>query len=66
MLRQAEYIWLDGENPTQQVRSKSRVVKIDETNSLDASAYPVWGYDGSSTYQGSWCNSTGNRFWFPS
>jgi glutamine synthetase len=51
MLRQAEYIWLDGANPTQQLRSKSRVVKIDDDQCLDAAAYPSWGYDGSSTYQ---------------
>ncbi len=51
MLRQAEYIWLDGANPTQQLRSKSRIVKIDDDLSLDAAAYPSWGYDGSSTYQ---------------
>jgi glutamine synthetase len=51
MLRQAEYIWMDGANPTQQLRSKSRIVKIDDDRSYDASAYPSWGYDGSSTYQ---------------
>ena len=51
MMRQAEYIWLDGATPTQQVRSKARVVQIDDARSLDPSAYPVWGYDGSSTYQ---------------
>ncbi|MCA8953185.1 MAG: glutamine synthetase beta-grasp domain-containing protein [Planctomycetes bacterium] len=50
-MRQAEYIWLDGENPTQQVRSKSRIVAVDESDSFVAAAYPEWGFDGSSTYQ---------------
>lgn len=50
-MRQAEYIWLDGALPTQQVRSKTRVVRVEESISLDPDAYPVWGYDGSSTYQ---------------
>ena len=50
-MRQAEYIWLDGTKPTQQARSKTRIVAVDEASSFDANAYPVWGYDGSSTYQ---------------
>mgnify|MGYP003700555479 CR=1 FL=1 len=50
-MRQAEYIWLDGENPTQQVRSKARIVSIKDSESFDSEAYPEWGYDGSSTYQ---------------
>ena len=50
-MRTAEYIWLDGERPTQQVRSKTRIVFVDEDVSLDPDAYPSWGYDGSSTYQ---------------
>ena len=50
-MRQAEYIWLDGENPTQQVRSKARVVQVSDEIALDPEAYPCWGYDGSSTYQ---------------
>lgn len=49
-MRQAEYIWLDGEE-TQQVRSKARIVEVDNASSLDPDAYPSWGYDGSSTYQ---------------
>ncbi len=50
-MRQAEYIWLDGAIPTQQVRSKSRIVNVDDNASMSADAYPEWGYDGSSTYQ---------------
>ncbi|MCA9312604.1 MAG: glutamine synthetase beta-grasp domain-containing protein, partial [Phycisphaerales bacterium] len=52
-MRTAEYIWLDGEQPTQQVRSKSRIVFIDDDVSLEPDAYPSWGFDGSSTYQAS-------------
>jgi glutamine synthetase len=52
-MRQAEYIWLDGETPTQQVRSKARIVNVEEIVSFDPDAYPHWGFDGSSTYQAS-------------
>ncbi len=52
-MRQAEFLWLDGALPDQQVRSKSRVLVVDESASFDPAAYPEWGYDGSSTYQAS-------------
>jgi len=42
----AEYIWVDGTKPTAQVRSKTRILTREETNSP-----PVWGFDGSSTNQ---------------
>jgi glutamine synthetase len=42
---QAEYIWLDGSEPTQQLRSKTKILADGIT------APPVWGYDGSSTNQ---------------
>ena len=45
----AEYIWLDGTNPTQQLRSKARVVKLGE-NPTEAD-FPRWSFDGSSTAQ---------------
>jgi len=45
----AEYIWMDGTQPTQRLRSKTKVVEIDEVRSLDD--LPEWAYDGSSTYQ---------------
>jgi glutamine synthetase len=51
MIRTAEYIWLDGAVPTQQARSKARILNVPAEKLLDASAYPQWGYDGSSTYQ---------------
>lgn len=46
----AEYIWLDGTQPTQELRSKTRVVNH-ERLTTDPKDYPIWAYDGSSTYQ---------------
>ena len=40
----AEYIWLDGTEPTTQIRSKTKILE----NSQDL---PIWGFDGSSTNQ---------------
>ncbi|MEO0649511.1 MAG: glutamine synthetase beta-grasp domain-containing protein [Planctomycetota bacterium] len=45
----AEYIWLDGAQPTQQVRSKARVLDLPARPALED--LPVWGFDGSSTNQ---------------
>lgn len=45
----AEYIWLDGAKPTNQLRSKSKIVSIDGPAAL--SDFPDWNFDGSSTYQ---------------
>lgn len=54
MIGLAEYIWLDGDKPTQKVRSKARVVDLPEDGSLpEPDSLPVWNYDGSSTYQAS-------------
>ena len=44
----AEYIWLDGQKPTQKLRSKTKVMDH-EVKSLDD--IPAWGFDGSSTEQ---------------
>lgn len=46
----AEYLWLDGAKPTQQLRSKTRVLPCSE-NTLALESFPEWGFDGSSTYQ---------------
>ncbi len=43
-----EYIWLDGYQPTQSMRSKTKVVDDFSGNFEDA---PVWSFDGSSTQQ---------------
>ncbi len=40
----AEYIWIDGAEPTAKLRSKGKVVPMGE-------APPLWGFDGSSTNQ---------------
>lgn len=46
----AEYIWLDGAKPTSELRSKTRLVNLDNFSS-DPNDYPKWSYDGSSTNQ---------------
>jgi len=48
MKSKLEYIWLDGYSPTQNMRSKTKVVD-DFNGSL--SECPVWAFDGSSTRQ---------------
>ena len=47
-LTKAEYIWIDGNNPTAKLRSKTRII-YEEVNSVDD--LPEWGFDGSSTMQ---------------
>ncbi len=44
MTYRAEYLWIDGTEPTAAIRSKTKVVNDDE-------APPIWGFDGSSTNQ---------------
>ncbi len=44
----AEYIWMDGHEPTQKLRSKTKVLDVIE-NKLEE--LPLWGFDGSSTNQ---------------
>jgi glutamine synthetase len=44
MTYKAEYIWIDGTEPTAQLRSKTKVLP-------DGAAPPIWGFDGSSTNQ---------------
>jgi glutamine synthetase len=41
---QAEYIWIDGTEPTRELRSKTKIV-------ADGKKPPIWGFDGSSTNQ---------------
>jgi glutamine synthetase len=40
----AEYIWIDGTQPTAKLRSKTKIL-------ADRAELPVWGFDGSSTNQ---------------
>jgi len=44
-----EYIWLDGYEPTPNLRSKTKIVAIDGEPTLED--VPVWNFDGSSTRQ---------------
>ena len=44
----AEYIWIDGYKPTQNLRSKTKVL---DGPISDVSQLPDWGFDGSSTLQ---------------
>ena len=56
MLKQAEYIWLDGNKPTKTLRSKTRILELgDRLPTL--SDFPDWGFDGSSTNQAEGSNS---------
>ena len=49
-----EYIWIDGTNPTSQLRSKTKVV---EDFGHDIDSCPEWNFDGSSTNQAEGTNS---------
>ena len=44
----AEYIWIDGYTPTQNLRSKTKIIDGPIEN---VSQLPDWGFDGSSTLQ---------------
>ena len=54
MKHKLEYIWLDGSEPTKQLRSKTKVVSNFGRENEEA---PVWGFDGSSTNQAEGHNS---------
>ncbi len=44
-----EYIWLDGYKPEANLRSKTKIISVNEEPTLKD--MPVWSYDGSSTQQ---------------
>ncbi|HZJ26540.1 MAG TPA: glutamine synthetase [Acidimicrobiia bacterium] len=50
MAFKAEYIWMDGTEPTARLRSKTKVL-------ADGADLPIWGFDGSSTNQAPGKNS---------
>ncbi len=55
-LSYAEYIWLDGASPTQEVRSKTRMLTYDPVREQSQGneaqeLFPEWSFDGSSTWQ---------------
>lgn len=52
-LAAAEYIWLDGQQPTQGLRSKTRILGLPEHNDLQLHHFVSWSFDGSSTQQSS-------------
>ncbi|CAM5735263.1 hypothetical protein SBADM41S_01646 [Streptomyces badius] len=49
MTFKAEYIWIDGTEPTAKLRSKTKI--MDGAPSGDVADLPIWGFDGSSTNQ---------------
>lgn len=49
MVNCAEYIWIDGADPTPRLRSKMRILELGENPKV--SDFASWSYDGSSTYQ---------------
>ena len=49
-MKLAEYIWIDGTQPTARLRSKTRVLQ-------DSQDPDIWGFDGSSTEQAEGINS---------
>ena len=53
----AEYVWLDGAVPTQQLRSKMRVLPLASGSTPTLKDLPEWGFDGSSTNQSPGDNS---------
>ena len=50
-----EYIWLDGYEPVPNLRSKTKIVEL--TGSASLEDLPVWNFDGSSTRQAEGSNS---------
>ena len=44
-----EYIWIDGQEPVQKLRSKTKVAKLPAL--VELSTFKKWNYDGSSTNQ---------------
>lgn len=45
----AEYVWIDGNVPVRQIRSKAKAVNVPKTPKLED--FPEWTFDGSSTNQ---------------
>ena len=53
----AEYIWLDGTVPVRKLRSKTRVIHVNDSQTVDLENFPKWNFDGSSTFQSQGSNS---------
>ncbi|MBS0352205.1 MAG: glutamine synthetase beta-grasp domain-containing protein [Proteobacteria bacterium] len=50
MITQATYIWIDGSQPSQTLRSKVKMLAHPK-GEISITDFPEWGFDGSSTYQ---------------
>lgn len=50
MISQATYIWIDGSEPSQTLRSKVKMLPHPNGDMM-LKHFPEWGFDGSSTYQ---------------
>ena len=50
MTYRAEYMWIDGTEPTAEIRSKTKIIP-------DGGEIGIWGFDGSSTNQATGDNS---------
>tara|TARA_R110000868_G_scaffold105774_9_gene290441 strand:- start:15170 stop:16231 length:1062 start_codon:yes stop_codon:yes gene_type:complete len=46
-----EYVWIDGNNPTSELRSKTKVIKLLDSEKINLLTLPRWSFDGSSTQQ---------------
>ncbi len=46
-----EYIWLDGYEPEANLRSKTKILDLDEDYNGELDVIPMWSFDGSSTLQ---------------
>ena len=47
-----EYVWCDGYTPEPNLRSKTKVLRVDSDNKqLSIESLPMWSFDGSSTQQ---------------
>tara|TARA_Y100000310_G_scaffold334025_1_gene412809 strand:+ start:687 stop:1751 length:1065 start_codon:yes stop_codon:yes gene_type:complete len=53
----AEYIWLDGSEPSAHIRGKTKILDVEEGTDLRTMTIPEWGFDGSSTNQAEGSNS---------
>ncbi|MEB3959515.1 glutamine synthetase beta-grasp domain-containing protein [Streptomyces kunmingensis] len=51
MTFKAEYIWIDGTEPTAKLRSKTKIIAGASAQAGTLDALPIWGFDGSSTNQ---------------
>ena len=56
MAYKAEYIWIDGTEPSPMLRSKTKILP-DGAEIGDLEAAPIWGFDGSSTNQAPGANT---------